>query len=112
MTPHAQELAILKELLGIFTKTPETLRRYRRNQLISGCFALGLILTSLIGAPIGIVGAREAIVAALMGGMSAGISMLYRCSVEQVPFWIRFTSADIASIRARIRELEDSAMMK
>jgi hypothetical protein len=108
MTPHKQELVTLKELLSIFTKTPETLRRYKRNQLIAGFVALGLILVSLLGGSIGIVEPREAVVAALFGGMSAGISFLYRCSVEQIPFFIRFTSADIASIRDRIREIEDA----
>jgi hypothetical protein len=108
MTPHAQELAMLKEFLSIFNNTPATLRKYKRNQLIAGGIAIGLILISLLGGSIGILEPREAIVAALFGGMSAGVSFLDRCSVQQIPFFIRYTSADITSIRARIREIEDS----
>jgi hypothetical protein len=108
MTPHAQELATLKELLSIFTKTKETLRRYKRNQLIAGGIALGLILLAVLGGSFGILESREAVFAALFGGMSAGISFLYRCSVEQIPFFTQFTSPDIPSIRDRIRQLEDA----
>ena len=99
---------MLKEFLSIFNNTPATLRKYKRNQLIAGGIAIGLILISLLGGSIGILEPREAIVAALFGGMSAGVSFLDRCSVQQIPFFIRYTSADITSIRARIREIEDS----
>jgi hypothetical protein len=107
MSAQPQELATLKELLSIFTNTEATVSRYKRYQCTAGAIALGLILLALIGGSSEFIGAKEAIFAALFGGMAAGLSFLYRCSVQQIPFYTRFTSLDTQSIRERIRQLED-----
>jgi hypothetical protein len=109
MNQHTRELATLKEFQRIYTETPLTIGRYKRYQLIVSIIGLGLILLSLFGGSIGFLAFREAVIAAMFGGMAAGISFLYRSSLHQIPFLIQFTALDVPAIQNRIQEIEDLA---
>lgn len=109
MNQHARELVTLKELLRIYTETPLAIRRYKHSQLIVSIIGLGLIFLSLIGGSMGFLACRDAVIAAMFGGMSAGISFLYRSSLHQIPLLIQFTALDEAAIKSRIQEIENLA---
>lgn len=109
MNQHTHELAILKELQRIYTDTSLAIARYKRFQLIASIIGLGLILLSLIGGSMGFLPTREAVLSAFFGGASAGFSFLYRSSLQQLPFLLRFTTLDVQSIQNRIQEIEDFA---
>ena len=110
MNQHTRELATLKEFLRMYTETPLTIKRYKRGQLIVSVIGLALILLSLSGGSMGFLAFREAVIAAMFGGMAAGISFLYRSSLHQIPFLIRFTALDVAAIQNRIQEIENLAI--
>jgi len=107
MNQHTRELATLKEFQRIYTETALTISKYKRYQLIISIIGLGLILLSLFGGSMGFLGFREAVIAAMFGGMAAGFSFLYRSSLQQIPFLIKFTALDVPAIQNRIQEIED-----
>ena len=109
MNQHTRELATLKEFLRIYTETPLTISRYKRNQLIISIIALGLIMLSLAGGSVGFLSSRDSVIAAMFGGMAAGISFLYRSSLQQIPFLIQFTALDVSAIQSRIQVIENLA---
>jgi uncharacterized membrane protein len=107
MNQHTRELATLREFQRIYTETEMTITKYKRYRLIIGMIGLGLILLSLFGGSTGFLAVREAVIAAMFGGVAAGFSFLYRLSLRQIPFLVRFTALDVPAIQKRIQEIEE-----
>ncbi|MBI5686083.1 MAG: hypothetical protein HZC54_13505 [Verrucomicrobia bacterium] len=101
-----QELAMLKEMEGIYQNCPERVATYTRWKRIA--FAGGWILIFVAGVLSGakILNSTSCGAIGVLGGFVMGISLMFSVSAKQMPLFVRYTTLRDEEIQNRIEELK------